>query len=501
MSLAAPVMDDGAIAAAQPLAATATALPLVVDLDGTLTPSDTLMESALALARQSPWSLLRLPLWLLRGRAALKQELATRVRLDVATLPWRAPLVEWLRGQRAGGRRLLLATAAHRDIADAVAAHLGVFDEVLATQDGHNLKGGRKLEAIRARLDGPFVYAGDSAADLPVWAGASAAVLVDVSPSTRDRAARVTTVEREFAGEPLGLKGWASALRAHQWVKNLLVLVPLLTAFSFLDAFRLADGLLAMLAFCAVASACYLVNDMLDIPHDRAHPRKQRRMLASGRLGIPQAVLATLLLLASGYATAALVSWRFAAVLALYLVMTMAYSLALKRYVLLDVLMLAALYTIRIVAGAVAIEVVLGTWLLAFSMFLFLCLALVKRCAELTALESLGRSASSGRDYRVHDLVVLWPMGAASAVAAALVLGLFIQSPDTALRFPHAELLWLTLPCLVYWLGRLWLKTSRAEMHDDPVVYALKDRGSRHTVLAMVALFVLAKLLPAGALI
>lgn len=485
--------------ATAPLSGPAAALPpLVVDLDGTLTPVDTLMESALALVRQSPWSALRLPIWLLRGRAALKEELAARVHLDPASLPWRTPLVEHLREQRDQGRRLLLATAAHRDIADAAATHLGLFHGVLATADGHNLKGKHKLEAIRREVGSEFAYAGDSRADLPVWAGASAAVLVNVSASTRARAMRTTPMEREFADEPFGLKGWASALRVHQWVKNVLVLVPLLTAFSFLDVGSWLRGLVAMLAFSAVASACYLVNDMLDIPHDRAHPRKRHRMLASGRLGVMPATIACLGLLGLGFGAGIAVSAAFAGVLLLYLLMTMSYSIALKRYVLLDVLTLAALYTVRIVAGSVAIGVPMSTWLLAFSMFLFFCLALVKRCAELAALEALGRVASSGRDYRVQDLAVLWPMGVASAVAAAMVLGLFIQSPETEARFAQPQLLWLTVPCLMYWLGRMWIKTSRAEMHDDPVVFAFRDRGSRQTVLAMVAIFIAARLWPTG---
>lgn len=472
--------------------------PLVVDLDGTLTPTDTLMESAVVLMRQSFWQGLMLPIWLLRGRAGLKASLAERVSLDMKGLPWRPELLDYLREQRAQGRRLILATAAHQDIARAAADHLQLFDEVLATSAGANLKGRHKLEAIRRRVQGPFAYAGDSAADLPVWQGASAAVLVDVSASTAAQARRLVPVEREFAGQPLGLRGWASALRVHQWVKNLLVLVPLLTAFSFLDVGSLLRAVLAMAAFSALASGTYLFNDMLDIPSDRQHPRKRHRMLASGRLGLPQAVLAGVGLLGLSLVLGLSVSPAFTGVLLLYLVMTLGYSLTLKRYVLLDVLALGALYTVRIVAGSVAIGVPLSTWLLAFSMFLFFCLALVKRCAELMALGAAGRLATSGRDYRVADLNVLWPLGVSSAVGATLVMGLFIQAPETQARFGHPALLWLTVPCLLYWLGRLWIKTSRGEMHDDPVVYALKDRGSRNTVLAMVTLFVVARLWPEG---
>ncbi|MCV2356931.1 UbiA family prenyltransferase [Paucibacter sp. B2R-40] len=467
--------------------------PLIVDLDGTLTPTDTLMESALVLVRKSFWRALMLPLWLVRGRAVLKQELARRVQLDMNGLPWRADFLSYLGEQRAQGRRLILATAAHKDIAESAAAHLGLFDDVLATEGGLNLKGRNKLDAIRRLVGEPFVYAGDSSADLVVWQSASAAVLVGVSAATRSHAERLVPVERDFPAQHMGLRDWASALRVHQWVKNLLVLVPLLTAFSFLDLGHLSHALVAMAAFCLMASGTYLINDMVDIPNDRRHPRKRLRMLASGRMNIPQAVLATIGLLAFGLLLGLSVSIAFAGMMLLYLIMTLSYSLLLKRYVLLDVLSLAALYTVRIVAGSVAIGVSLSTWLLAFSMFLFFCLALVKRCAELMTLKASGRMATTGRDYMVQDLTVLWPMGVASAVGATLVMGLFIQAPETIARFNLPELLWLTMPCLMYWLGRLWIKTSRGEMHDDPVVFALKDRGSRYTVLAVLMVFLLAR--------
>lgn len=471
----------------------AAAPPLVLDLDGTLTPADTLWESVAQGARDSPGLLLGLPYWLAGGRAKLKEEVARRVALDVSSLPWNHELLDWARAERATGRRVWLATAANEQIAQAVAGHLNLFDGVLSSTATVNLKGPRKLEAIRAALGDQFVYAGDSDADMPIWRAAKGAVLVGVSERLQEALGQTVPVEQRFEHPRMDLRSWAKALRVHQWVKNLLVFVPLLTAFSFTDFRLVGAAMVAFVAFSLLASATYLVNDLLDLRNDRAHPRKRTRALASARLPIPQAVGAAVILAMSGMTLAALTSWPFAACLATYLILTLGYSLVLKHYVLMDVMGLATLYTLRIVAGALTIGVALSPWLLAFSMFIFLCLALVKRCAELVTLAQRGLSATRGRDYRTGDLVVLWPLGVASALAAALVFGLFIMAPETQARFTSPTLLWAVTAALVYWLARLWVKTARGEMHDDPVVYALTDRASRWVVLLIVALFISAR--------
>ena len=468
--------------------------PLAVDLDGTLTPTDTLWESVAQLLHERPASALLLPLWLLGGRQGFKHEIAKRVDLDVASLPWNEELLSHLRAQRDAGRRLVLATAANEKTATAVGSHLGLFDEVIASSAGINLKGAAKLQAIRSRVGERFAYAGDSAADVPIWQASNGAILVGVAPAVRSRIGAGVPVERSFDAPAMDGRAWLKALRVHQWIKNALLFVPLLTAFSFTDPARVGAVMLAFFAFSLVASATYLVNDMLDLRSDRAHPRKRLRMLACARLSLPIAAAAAVGLLALGFAIALAASLGFAALLLAYLVLTMSYSLVLKHYVLLDVMGLASLYTLRIVAGAVTIAVVLSPWLLAFSMFIFLCLALVKRCAELVALAGQGQPSTRGRDYRVADLVVLWPLGVGSALVAALVFGLFIMAPDTQTRFASPLLLWGVVMALVYWLARLWIKTARGEMHDDPVVYALTDGGSRLVVSGIVVLFVVARL-------
>lgn len=461
-------------------------LPLVVDLDGTLTPTDTLVESVIRLVKQFPLSLFLLPFWLLRGPAGFKEKVGGHVRIAASSLPYRESLLGFLRSENARGRPIVLATAAHSSIAHDVSAHLGLFADVLATEKGHNLKGEAKLQAIHDKIGGQFVYAGDNRADLPIWKAASAAILVGVSQGIAAEVRLSVPVEREFPAEPTGLATWLRALRVHQWLKNLLLFVPLLTGFTFLQPEKLATMAVAFLAFSLAASATYMANDMWDLENDRAHPRKCRRPFASAQLPLLDGLAVAGATLLSGFALAFWVSQGFCLMLFLYLVLTSVYSLALKEYVLADVIMLSLLYTLRIIAGAVAIGVALSSWLLAFSVFIFLSLALVKRCAELVSLGQRGTDAARGRDYSVNDLVVLWPLGVGSALAAVVVFGLFISAPETQGRYGTPNLLWLVAIPLIYWLARLWIKTARGEMHDDPVVYAIKDHGSRITVLSMV---------------
>lgn len=472
--------------------------PLVVDLDGTLTPTDTLMESIARVVQQSPLNLVRLPFWLMQGRAGFKETIASQVGIAADLLPYREPLLDYLRAEKAKGRQIVLATAAHRSIADGVARHLGLFDQVLATETGHNLKGRAKLQAIQEKVGDSFVYAGDSQADVPIWKAAQAAVLVDVSSGTAETVRQDVPIEREFPGSGAGLRVWLRALRVHQWLKNLLLFVPVLTAFSFSDIGKLASMVLAFLAFSFAASATYMVNDLWDLENDRAHPRKRLRPFASARLPIMHgmAVAATALFLA--FALALTVSTGFFLMLVLYLILTGAYSWVLKAYMLIDVLMLSLLYTLRILAGSVAAGIATSSWLLAFSVFMFLSLALVKRCAELVSLAESGAAATRGRDYRATDLVVLWPLGVGAALSAVVLFGLFISAPETQGRYGTPQMLWLVAIGLIYWLARLWVKTSRGEMHDDPVVYAIKDRGSRITVFAMIAVMLAAHFLRLG---
>jgi len=461
-------------------------LPLVIDLDGTLTPTDTLVESVLCLLKRSPTSLFVLLVWLLRGRVAFKEFVAANSGFSVENLPINRSLLDYLHKEKAIGRKLVLATASHKSVAHKVSNHLAIFDDVIATEGASNLKGVNKLEAIQRTVGNNFTYAGDSAVDIPIWRSASAAILVNVSRSTEKRVRAMTPIEASFSEQTADLKTWARAIRVHQWVKNLLIFVPLLTAFSFFDIDKLTNTVIAFFAFSLLASATYIVNDLWDLECDRTHIRKRHRPLASSEISIGKALIASVVLLLSGLSLALVISQQFLLMLLLYLFITSSYSSVLKHYVLLDVIILSLLYTLRILSGSVAIEVVTSTWLLAFSAFIFLSLALVKRCSELVTLQKLGGEAANGRDYRLDDLVVLWPLGVGSALSAIVVFGIFISSPDTLLRYRSPLVLWLVALGLIYWVSRLWVKTARGEMHDDPVVYALKDKGSRAIFMAMV---------------
>jgi 4-hydroxybenzoate polyprenyltransferase len=411
-------------------------------------------------------------------------------------LPYREALCNFLRLERGKGRRIILATAANQSIAEAVAAHLGLFDDVVASDETRNLKGTVKREAVRACAGDRFVYAGDSAADLPIWREADAAVLVGTSPRVTRAVRRYTPVEREFPRSRPGLNVWLRELRVHQWLKNLLVFVPLLTAFAFTDTQKVLAASLAFLSLSLAASATYIFNDLWDLDNDRRHPHKRTRPLASAQIplltgvGVSAALLTVALVLASTLAK------DFFLLVLLYLVLTSAYSLRLKRYVLLDVLVLAMLYTLRIVAGSAAVAVTTSVWLLTFSVFFFFSLALTKRCAELVALHSAELAATPGRDYQVRDLTVLWPMGIGASLCAVVVFTLFANAVATETRYATPQLLWLVAIGLIYWLGRVWIKTARGEMHDDPIVYALRDFASCMTLMAMLAATLGAHFLP-----
>jgi len=470
--------------------------PLVVDLDGTLTPSDTLIESAICLIKHRPLDCLQWPRWLLQGKSAFKARVASRAGYSVENLPLRADLLDYLAEQKSAGRRLILATAAHRSIAHAVARKIGLFDDVLASDEHRNLKGRRKLEAIQKQVGNAFAYAGDSHADLPIWKASHAAILVNASSRVKRILHGLVPIEREFQFPNPTLKTWSTALRFHQWLKNLLLFVPLLTAFSFFDPAKIIAALIAFFAFSLAASATYVVNDLLDLENDRTHPRKRKRPFASAALSIPAGLSVASVSLLTAFILALNVSAGFTFMLLSYLILTSAYSWLLKKYVLIDVLTLSLLYTLRILAGSVAIGVATSPWLLAFSVFIFLSLALVKRCSELISLQQAGQTATRGRDYRVSDQQVLTPLGMAAALGAVVVFGLYTSSPEVQGHYSSPLILWLVAFGMIYWLARLWIKTQRGEMHDDPLVFALRDRGSRISLAAMLTVVLAARYLP-----
>lgn len=453
-------------------------VPLCVDLDGTLLRSDLLIESALAGVRRNPLDALRLPGWLRRGRAHLKRRLAERAGLDVTRLPYDARVIAWLR-EEAGSRRTILCTAADGALAEAVAAHVGGFDEVLASDGVRNLSATAKAQLLSARFgERGFDYAADAEADLHVWRRARRAIVVNAPAGLPARVREVCEVERVFARERGGWRDALRALRPHQWLKNLLVLLPMLAAHLLFSPAAVSRALLAFACFCLCASAAYLVNDLLDLQADRQHPRKRGRPFAAGTLPIRWGMLASPLLAGAALLLALCLSREFAAVLFVYAATTIAYSLYLKRIAILDVVTLAALYTIRIIGGAVAIPVPASHWLLAFSMFLFLSLAMVKRYAEVRSVAAAGRVQVAGRGYATHDLRRIQALGIGSGCLSVLVLAFYIDSTASQALYRHQEYLWALTPALLYWIGRVWSVARRGGMHDDPLVFATTDRAS-----------------------
>ena len=461
--------------------------PLVVDLDGTLVRTDTLHESLLLLLKQNPLFFLLLPFWLLRGKAHLKAQVARRVQLDPAHLPYCAELVELLHHEKQRGRPLVLATAADSRIASAVAAHLGLFSAVYASDGSTNLSGPRKLAKLQAALAGPFDYAGNAPDDVPVWRAARAALVVHAPASVVRQAQAVTTVERVFPGPPRRLAPLLRALRVHQWAKNALLFVPMLAAHRALELSVLLPALVAFAAFCLCASSVYVTNDLLDLPADRRHPSKRRRPFAAGDLSPRTGMLLAPVLLGAGLAAAWSLPSSFLLLLAGYLATTLAYSLVLKQVAILDVLVLAALYTARIFAGTLATGVPTSSWLFTFSMFLFLSLALVKRFSELRRLAGLDDTAAPGRGYVASDATLLGNLGTASGYLAVLVLALYLTGRDVTALYLHPERLWLLCPLLLYWISRVWMLAHRDVIDDDPLVFALRDRVS-WTVAGLAAL-------------
>ncbi len=467
-------------------------LPLVVDLDGTLTPTDTLAESFCVALRSNLLVALLAPFWLLRGRAHLKRRVLESASYDPIRLPLREDLVAFLVQERTKGRRIVLATAADRQIADAVAARTGLFDDVIASDGKLNVKGIGKLELIRQQVGPDFVYAGDSRADLPVWSAACGAILVDVSTRVAQRVRSIVPVEAEFRADGGRIRSWLRLLRVHQWLKNTLIFLPLLTSFSFLQPDRVLASLVAFVVFCLVASATYIANDIWDLDSDRQHSRKRYRPLAAGTLSIGKAAGVGGAMLLTAFVLAFATSLSLLGAVLVYLVLTTAYSLKLKRHVLADCITLAVLYTLRVLAGAAAIAVQVTPWLLAFSVFAFFSLAILKRCSELVMLRQEGKRSVRGRDYQVTDLTVLWPMGIGASLSAVVIFGLFVANVSETQRYGHATLLWCVGVGLIYWFGRLWIKTERGEMHDDPIVFTLKDFGSRTVMMVLVLITITA---------
>lgn len=465
-------------------------LPLCVDLDGTLVKSDTLLDSICVLVRKRPAALLQIPLWLTAGKANVKREVTARTPLDVAHLPYNEPLILYLREQAAIKRPLYLSTGADHALADQVAKYLGIFNEVFASDGQTNLTGPRKLRLLEEKFGrGGFAYVGNSRADVPLLEASAVAMLANpdagLQSELRRRKIAIENVFRDCA--PIVPSLWRT-LRIHQWAKNVLIFLPLLLAHA-VTVGKLLESLIAFVSFCLVASSTYIANDLLDLTSDRNHVTKRRRPFAAGDLSVLAGVGLSLLLFAGGVLLSLSLAPRFIVWLLIYVGVTLAYSLYFKRIVIVDVIILSALYTLRILAGAAAAQVAISAWMAGFAIFFFFSLALVKRFSELENLRIRGAVPSNDRGYLVHDMEQLRAFGTSSAFASIVIFALYINNPEVRQLYHHPQRLWLLTPLLIWWLSRIWLRASRGQMNEDPVVFALTDPAS---ILSGIVIFLIA---------
>lgn len=451
-------------------------LPLCVDLDGTLARTDTLWESGIRLCKAKPWLIPRALLALAGGRVRLKDWLSNHVTLDPALLPYHQDLLAWVSLEKAKGREIYLVTGAHFTIAESVARHFGLFHGVIATSPDLNLVGVNKARALTSRFaQTGYEYIGDSLTDLPVWKHAAAKGIVGTAEFiSRQRA--TGDFQSEWTVDSAGIKAWLRGLRLHQWAKNALIFAPLALAHRLGDLNALFVAGCAFFAFGLTASAVYLINDLADLDADRRHPTKKHRPFASGLIPIPHALLAVPLLLASAAAIGYFFAPGLLPVLGFYFLATNLYSFRLKSIMIADVVALAGLYCVRILAGGLVTDTPISQWLLTFGLFIFFSLAVLKRFTEVFSKAKTDTAAIPGRGYQAHDMEQLSALGSAAGLVAALVLALYVSSDQVKSLYARPEYLWIAVPLLIYWINRMWILARRQLVQADPVVFALTDR-------------------------
>jgi 4-hydroxybenzoate polyprenyltransferase/phosphoserine phosphatase len=468
-------------------------VPLCVDLDGTLIKTDILLESVLGLLKTKPSYILLIPLWLLKGKAFLKKAIADSIIVDVDSLPYHSGFLEFLHEEHRKGRKLVLVTATDIRVARQIASHLGIFSEVIASNGETNLSGKDKVDALDLKFGRQgYDYAADSYTDLKVWAHAHRAILVNACQRLNNPVRNIVSVSRVFNDRPKFLPTFFRAIRVHQWAKNALVFVPLIVSHNLMNPALILNALLAFLAFSLSASSAYLLNDLIDLETDRHHPTKRHRPFAAGDLSLKLGYVAIPCFFVSSLVIGLTLSLSFVLLLFIYLTLATAYSFYFKQFALVDVILLAGLYTLRIYAGGAAISVELSEWLLAFSMFTFLSLALLKRFSELRLIIQTNKDSVLGRGYGASDLGYVANVGLICGCMAVLVLALYISSKEVTVLYKQPDLLWLICPMMLYWITRAWLLTNRGQLHEDPLLFALMDRKSYVIAVATGIIMILA---------
>lgn len=456
--------------------------PLCVDLDGTLIGADLLFESLVRCLRNHPLLCLLYPFWLLRGKAYFKRQLALRQTVDPATLPYNNEFVDWLRQERKRGRSLILCTASDELLARNIADHLGLFDEVIGSDGVRNVSGARKSRLLTERFgSGGFDYAGNSKTDIAVWRSCGAAVVVNASAQVIESSKHVASVERIF---PRTSKKTAivRVLRPHQWLKNLLIFVPMVTGHKIFQLHLLERSALMFVAFCLCASGAYMLNDLIDLDADRLHPTKRKRPFASGAVPLAAGLILAPILPLAGFLIVSFLGLLPLIVLAAYVAGTLVYSWYFKRKALLDVFALSGLYALRVAAGHVSTGIAYSPWLFSFCMFTFLSLACGKRVSELRNVAAQHQIWAAGRAYHTGDILQLNIFGVSCGFVASLILTLYISSPAVAPLYRQPLLLWSLCPLYLYWINRIWLFAARGTLNEDPLIFAARDRVTYFTV-------------------
>jgi len=478
-------------------------VPLCVDLDGTLLKTDSLYELFLLLFKKNPLYCIIAISWLMKSKAHFKAEISKRVLLSAESLPYNEDVIAYIKAQDPM-RKIILVTGSNKKVANLIAEHLGLFDEVIASDSTINLTGRDKRDRLVEHFGGSndkdksgFEYIGNEKTDMPVWKEAKKVSVVsqnnDFLKSVHNSFDNVETFELQKPS----IKNYLKGIRIHQWVKNLLVFIPLFLDHRFNDGQAFVQVLLTFFGLSILASFTYIINDLLDLESDRLNQTKRKRPFASGLISIKQAAVMMAVLFVIFVAILTQLNASINLVLMVYLAATLSYSFYLKRVAMLDVTMLAGLFSLRIIAGIVAIDSGWSFWLLAFSMFFFLSLAFAKRFSEVENLRREGREKASGRGYTIADLPMLNSSGVAAGYISILVVALYIDSEKVQQMYAHPEILWLICPPLLFWIGRIWMITGRGEMHEDPIVFAIKDKVSL-LVVSVCALILLAAMFYKG---
>lgn len=453
-----------------------------------------LHELALSLFKTKPYLIFALLLWIFHGKAYLKKKIAEHTNLDATSLPYNLDLLLWIKAQKEIGREIVLCTASDIAIARAIASHLKIFHEVLASDGLINLSGSNKANCLIEKYGHQgFDYIGNSQTDMPVWAASKNGVVVNGSRKLSNLAAAETNVVHIIPAQKVDLKSWVKVFRLHQWVKNLLLFVPLIAAHQTVNLETIINLAIAFLSFGLCASSVYIANDLFDLESDRKHFRKRFRPFASGQAPIWLGLILSPILALLSFSLAHHVNADFLGWILIYFTLTCAYSWVIKRLVLVDCLTLAILYTLRIIAGGSATDIPLSFWLLAFSIFTFLSLAFLKRYAELKAHSPIVSEQLHGRGYFLNDITLVQQLGITSGYSGVLVLALYLNSENVMTLFQTPQILWASIPLMLLWISWMWLKAQRDLMNDDPIVFALKDRVSLLIGALFLSIFVLAR--------